>query len=92
MAGPRPRWVGAVRFHAIASAMKEGFQRHWDAQARVPWLYHPEKQIWITYDDAQSIGAKAEYVRKEALGGIMIWELSGDDGTLLPVINQKLGR
>lgn len=92
VAGPKPQWVGAVRFHAIASALKEGFQRHWDAQARVPWLYHPEKQIWITYDDAESIGAKAEFVRKEALGGIMIWELSGDDGTLLPLIHQKLGR
>jgi chitinase len=92
VAGPKPKWVGAIRFYDIANALKEGFQRHWDAAARVPWLYHPDTQIWITYDDAQSLGEKAEYVRREGLGGIMIWELSGDDGTLLPVINQELRR
>ncbi len=91
VAGPKPKWVGAIRFHQVADALSEGFQRHWDEQARVPWLYHPQKQIWITYDDAESIGEKAAYVRAEGLGGIMIWELSGDNRTLLPVINEQLG-
>jgi chitinase len=88
---PRPRWVGAVRFHQIEQAMVEGFRRHWEPDAGVPWLYHPESEIWITYDDAESIGLKAELVVEQGLGGIMIWELSGDDGSLLPVISRRLG-
>jgi chitinase len=90
VAGARPKWVGAVRFHQIAAALREGFVRHFDEAARVPWLYNPTSRVWITYDDAQSIGEKAAYVRVNQLGGIMIWELSGDRGKLLPVINQQL--
>lgn len=90
VAGDVPKWVGAVRFHQIAAAMREGFVRHFDEAARVPWLYNPATRVWITYDDAQSIGEKADYVRAHKLGGIMIWELSGDKGKLLPLINQRL--
>lgn len=90
VAGAQPKWVGAVRFHQLAAALREGFVRHFDGAARVPWLYNPASGVWITYDDAQSIGEKADYVRTSNLGGIMIWELSGDKGKLLPLINQRL--
>ena len=66
------------------------FRRHWDKNAQVPWLYNPTSRVWITYDDARSIAAKAKFARRNKLGGIMIWELSGDDGTLLPAINREL--
>jgi chitinase len=89
---PRRPWVGAVRFHQIAGAMAEGFVRHWDPDAAVPWLYHPGHRTWITYDDAESIQVKTDFVVERGLGGIMIWELSGDDGSLLPVISRRLGR
>lgn len=88
---PTP-WVGAVRFHQIEEAIAAGFVRHWEPDAAVPWLYHSDARAWITYDDAESIAAKAAFVVDHGLGGIMIWELSGDDGTLLPVIARRLGR
>jgi chitinase len=42
----------------------------------------------ITYDDAESMKHKAEYVKKNKLGGVMCWELGGDDAkaTLLNAI------
>lgn len=89
---PRPPWVGAVRFHRIRDARAEGFVRHWEPDAGVPWLYNADTGTWITYDDAESIRLKADLVVERGLGGIMIWELSGDDGTLLPVIADRLGR
>ena len=82
---PNP-WVGALRHYRIVEALRAGFTRHWDPQARVPWLYNAATRTWITYDDAESLGLKAEFVRTRKLGGIMIWELSGDGGTLLPAI------
>jgi chitinase len=83
-------WIGAIRYHRIGEALRAGFRRHWEPNAGVPWLYDARRRIWITYDDAQSLSLKADLVRTEGLGGIMIWELSGDDGTLLPALHAKL--
>jgi chitinase len=91
--GERPGpWVGAVRYRQIAEAMKSGFRRYWEPDAGVPWLYNARTRTWITYDDAESLALKADLVRDRGLGGIMIWELSGDDGTLLPTIHRRLKR
>jgi chitinase len=87
-----PPWVGSVRFHQIPQALREGFTRYWEPGAGVPWLYNPNLRTWITYDDAESLGLKADLVRERALGGVMIWELSGDDGTLLPNLHRRLHR
>jgi chitinase len=44
----------------------------------VPWLYSASEQIFISYDDSESIEAKLDYIRTEDLGGAMVWELSAD--------------
>ena len=89
-AAPRPKWVGAVRFYQIRDVLNDGFTRYFDDVARVPWLYNPTTRVWVTYDDAESIGEKAAYVRENGLGGVMFWELSGDDGSLLARIAERL--
>ena len=83
-------WTGPLRFHQIAEAMTSGFARYWESDAGVPWLYNARTRNWITYDDPQSLALKANLVRERGLGGIMIWELSGDDGTLLSAIHRRL--
>ena len=65
-------------------------KRHWDAEAYVPWLYNPESKIFISYDDAQSLAAKAGYARDLGMAGVMIWELSQGDETLIDAIYQGL--
>ena len=52
--------------------------RHRHPQARVPWLYDPVKRTMITYEDVESVGWKAKYVRSQKLGGLMAWDLSKD--------------
>jgi len=54
------------------------YSRYWHNEARVPWLYNPETQIMISYDDEESIREKAEYIISENLAGGMFWEFSGD--------------
>jgi chitinase len=57
----------------------------------VPWLYSQSTGTWITYDDVQSIGQKADYARARGLGGVMAWELGGDgDGRLVRAIHARL--
>ncbi len=62
------------------------YVRHWDANAQVPWLYDSTSGTWVSYDDPQSVAAKVRYVGEHQLGGVVIWELGGDDGALMRAI------
>ena len=93
--GPPPREWGAGELDYDALTRKrpeaDGFRRFWHPDARVPWLYKESTGVWITYDDVQSIGQKADYARQRGLGGVMAWELGGDDdGILVRTIATRL--
>jgi chitinase len=94
-ADPRgsPDWGGgAIDYRVLAQRPPEqhGFTRHWHPDAQVPWLYNPATRVWISYDDPESIAAKAAFVRTDGFGGIMFWELGGDDGSLLRAVHEGL--
>ncbi|MCF7919825.1 MAG: hypothetical protein K9N06_07925 [Candidatus Cloacimonetes bacterium] len=55
-----------------------GYDSFWDEEGLVPWIFNPEQQIMITFDDTLSVSHKTEYVNQEELGGVMFWEFSGD--------------
>ena len=57
---------------------KQGYVRYWDAAAQAPWLWNAQTRHFISYDDPQSIAAKAAYVKAQHLGGIMYWEQTLD--------------
>ena len=82
--------------YAPYSAIKEtmlghGFTRYWDAKSNVPYLYSEEKQIFISYEDPESLEAKGKYVLTHKLGGIMFWSYFNDSsGELLGAIDQTL--
>ena len=59
--------------HELAS-----YTRFWDEKAEAAWLYSPSG-VMISFEDEQALTAKAKYVRRNHLGGIMFWELSEDD-------------
>jgi chitinase len=68
-----------------------GFTRFWDDKAQVPYLYNPEKHIFVSYDDPESLRNKCKYVRDNKLGGVMFWEYFGDSkGALLQTIDSEL--
>jgi chitinase len=84
------REQGAYDYADLAANYIRDGVRHWHDAAQVPWLYDPATGVMISYDDPQSLTTKAAYVRAQGLGGIMIWELSTDDGTLLTAIDAAL--
>ena len=55
-----------------------GYQRYWNAEAQVPYLYSATAKRFITYDDSESMRVKANYANQLGLGGLMFWELSED--------------
>lgn len=58
-----------------------GYVRYFHSESMVPWLFNGS--TFISYDDEQSIGFKAQYIKSRGLGGAMIWELSQDPNRVL---------
>jgi chitinase len=57
--------------------LRQGYTMYRDSITQEPWLWDGNSSF-VTYDDPTSLEFKAQYVAKQGLGGIMIWELSGD--------------
>lgn len=66
-----------------------GYTRYFHSESMVPWLFNGS--TFITYEDADSMNAKANYIKNKDLGGAMIWELSQDPSrTLLNALYEGL--
>ncbi|MEX0735211.1 MAG: glycoside hydrolase family 18 protein [Steroidobacteraceae bacterium] len=90
---PYERYEGDHSYAELADELigSQGFVRHWDQRAKAPFLWNGGARTFITYDDPQSIRAKADYARENRLGGMMFWELSQDrNDELLDVIVTSL--
>ncbi len=71
-----------------------GYVRRWDPVAQAVWAYHPTQfgGHFVSYEDTQSIGVKADYLREHDLGGFMFWEITADrNETLLNAVVDELG-
>lgn len=62
---------------------RDGYVRHWDADAQAPYLWNAQARRFVTYDDPRSLAAKAAFVRERGLGGMMYWEHRHDAGDQL---------
>ncbi|MEO8607528.1 MAG: glycoside hydrolase family 18 protein [Chloroflexota bacterium] len=71
--------AGSYEYYDLAENYVGKFQRFWNDTAKVPWLYDAKTDTMITYDDPESIALKANYVKDQKLGGVMIWELASED-------------
>ncbi|KAJ3009276.1 hypothetical protein HKX48_008069 [Thoreauomyces humboldtii] len=55
-----------------------GAVEYWDEQAQASYSYDGTRNVLNSYDTPQSIRAKCRYVWDKGLGGIIVWESSGD--------------
>lgn len=86
------------QFHYIKGLLDSGdagFTRYWDDSSKVPYLWNPSSATLYSYEDEVSMENKCNYVIDNNLGGIMIWDLSGDypasgGSTLTSLIHKKL--
>lgn len=67
---PSAGWPGLVFVDAL------------EGEARAPYAYRSSSQgrtgLSLTYDDPRSLREKVRYALAEQLGGVMVWDLSGD--------------
>ncbi len=64
-------------------AMSHSAAVYRDPVSQAPWIFDGEE--FLTFEDPVSLHEKMNFVHEKQLGGVMIWELSGDaaDGRLL---------
>jgi GH18 family chitinase/beta-glucanase (GH16 family) len=68
-----------ANYNAIAPLIGSGWTYHWDAASQVPYLTNNTGAGIYSYDDAQSVGLKADYaLNSRNAGGIFMWDLSED--------------
>ncbi len=81
-----------ANYGALSTTMlSQGYTRYWDAKASVPYLYNSQKQIFVSYEDPESLALKCKYVIDHHLAGIMFWEYGSDpSGKLLDAIDLGL--
>ncbi len=61
---------------AAALLSSQGYTRYWHADAKVPYLFNGSS--WVSYEDSESIGYKAEYASAQGIAGTMVWSLGMD--------------
>jgi chitinase len=83
-----PKGQGSA-YNAIVNVQSK-FRLYRDSVSQSPYLF--DGYNYWTYEDATSIKFKMAYVRKENLGGVMIWNLSQDlsNATLLNAVASGL--
>ena len=83
-----PRWFN-LHGHSSEDLDRSSFKRYWDDVAKAPFLYNGD--LWITYEDAESLAYKVEYIKEKGLAGIMIWEYAHDiNAELLEALNRSI--
>jgi len=82
---PYDHYAGQHSYSVLARDFinKQGFKRMWDDAAKAPYLWNANSATFITYDDPESLKAKAKFVKSHRLGGIMYWEHGHDRAELL---------
>ena len=91
-AGKPVRNVDVSSYSAIeALARKPGWARGWDETAQAPYLWNAGSGLFVSYEDPQSLRAKARLVREQGLAGVMFWEYHADPtGALLDALFEGL--
>ena len=73
---PKDVYDGTPNHFFIKQKMSQGWTRKWDDQAKVPYLV--KDNYFLSYDDEESIGIKAQFINDKNLGGTIIWTVYGD--------------
>lgn len=56
-----------------------GWVKYRDEVAKVPYLYNETLGAMLTYEDEQSLSDRCDFVINNGYGGMIVWDISGDD-------------
>ncbi|MEV5506129.1 glycoside hydrolase family 18 chitinase [Streptomyces orinoci] len=87
--GQFPEEAGTRGYDNLIASVPDMTVYH-DEQAVATYGFTGDNGQWWTFDDAWSIGKKTAWLKSKGLGGAMIWEMSGDSGTLMTALDNGL--
>ncbi|PKF60900.1 hypothetical protein CW745_13580 [Psychromonas sp. psych-6C06] len=66
--------------YLIGFMATKGYQKYWDNDAKMHWLYNPEKfdGHFITFEDKDSIAHKIDYIKSNHYSGIGLRQIHND--------------
>ena len=83
---PRGTWERGSEDYKVLKTL--GYPEYWDDAAKASYFYNGSN-FW-SYDSPMAIKEKMRFIDNRDLKGVMFWELSGDDGTLIQSISDCL--
>lgn len=78
-AGPVTREAGYLGYNEICSQLKTAAKPKITRDPRVVAPVAVIGNVWIGYDDAESLTAKVQFARSLGLAGAMVWSIETDD-------------
>jgi chitinase len=75
---PKLRMPGGDYANLHKLRKEQGWTRRWDDETKTPWLIAPDQTRVIGYDDAESVGLKADWAMKQGFRGVFFWQINGD--------------
>ncbi|KAG2419068.1 hypothetical protein HFD88_002172 [Aspergillus terreus] len=82
--------LSAAEIHKILNTTKDvSIQFDKDAAVKIAtW----DKDQWVSWDDKETLKLKVDYANRRCLGGVMVWAVDLDDGTLIDALGQAMGK
>lgn len=72
-------YSGEFQWRSIKAAgvlqNKNGWKSYWSSINQTPYAYKSSNKQFVTFDDPKSMTLKAQYAKKQHLGGVMMWSL-----------------
>jgi chitinase len=62
----------------IDMLLRRGYKGYFDSSTKSVWLYSEKDHVFVSYENAESLKYKCQYILDQKLGGIMIWEYGQD--------------
>lgn len=83
--GTYPLWslITEAGFLDETAKPMPGIEYTYDTCSQTPFLYNATSQVYVSYDDAQSISVKGEYIVNTGLKGFAVWEAGGDYNNII---------
>ncbi|RPD56909.1 glycoside hydrolase [Lentinus tigrinus ALCF2SS1-7] len=70
----------------------DGIDYRFDECSQTPYVYNPDTQVMVSYDDTRSFAAKGQFINDAGLLGFAMWEAAGDyNDMLLDAISEAIG-
>ena len=71
----------SIDYIDIVSGSYSKYTKRWDDTSKVPYLVDASGTMVLSYDDEQSLGLKADYIKSKGLLGAMYWNIEADDAS-----------